>query len=72
MAYDNLCAAGGYSCQTIGYFSNPDLGHPITGFPLGDEYADNRQTINAAALFVSAFRTPGQTSNTAGDSIPSD
>jgi len=59
MAYNDQCAAGGFNCTRIQYWSNPDLLYNFD--PLGiaegmPNAADNRKTLNNTAFTVANFR----------------
>jgi PKD repeat protein len=54
MAYGTQCKEKGYSCQTIPYFSNPDITYQ--GIATGDASANNALTLNNTADIVASFR----------------
>src|SRR5262249_3160439 len=58
MAYNDQCAASGFNCQRLAYFSNPSLlfnGAPM-GVPEGSaQAADNRKTLNNTPFTVANF-----------------
>lgn len=59
MSYNDECAAAGFNCTRLQYWSNPDIsynGVPI-GTPEGQYQAtDNRKTLNNTASTVANFR----------------
>lgn len=71
MAYNNHCAALGFNCVRIPYFSNPDVSYNSdpTGVPIGTDTsctvgntgnppcdADNRTALNNTATIMDGFR----------------
>ena len=59
MAYNDACAAQGFNCTRIQFWSNPDVFY--SGFPTGiistdPNAADNRMTLNNTAFTVANFR----------------
>lgn len=60
MAYNNECAAAGYNCTRLNYWSNPNVLYGGV-FPMGIaegqfHAADNRKTLNNTAFYVANFR----------------
>jgi hypothetical protein len=70
MAYNNRCAAQGFNCTRVAYFSNPNVTYlgAATGVPAGTSTAcvvgslsgncdaDSRRLLNESAFTVSNFR----------------
>jgi len=54
MAYRNACEPN--FCPTIGYFSNPNVGHPVSGSPTGiSGQSDNESVIDATYSTIVNF-----------------
>jgi hypothetical protein len=62
MAYPNKCDECNFTCNTIPYFSNPDVRHP-DGRPTGEggfEGRNNARRLNETAITLEGFRIRGQ------------
>ncbi len=53
MAYRNRCAAAGFSCTRIPYFSTPSKTR--NGRPVGTSTANNARTLNTTAAFMASL-----------------